>query len=231
MRHPQSRSAARWKFRVRRKVEPPAVTWEGAPPGDSRHAKVGAGGNLKSIAKFFLRARPWQIVLLFFVVPVLAGIAGMERISTQIRSWHDFGLAEFFFLGVMAFSMFFFPAWFWSMGSFLDSIVKPELKLKARFFRFVLIYPFVYLFIFFPFLFLRPAPVPAAVIVPLSLFGMFCLLYIFYFVSKNLVLAETGEPASFSEYAGLFLLFCFFPIGVWVIQPRINRLYEERTSS
>src|ERR1700689_3012977 len=87
---------------------PPAVTWEGAPPGDSRHAKVGAGGNLKSIAKFFLRARPWQIVLLFFVVPVLAGIAGMERISTQIRSWHVFGLAVFFFLGVMAFFLYVF---------------------------------------------------------------------------------------------------------------------------
>jgi hypothetical protein len=186
---------------------------------------------LKAIAKFFLRARHWQIVLLFFVVPVLAGIAGMERISTQIRSWHDFGLAGFLFLGVMAFSMFFFPAWFWSMGSFLGSIVKPALKLNARFFRFVLVYPFVYMFIFFPFFFLRPAPVPAAVIVPLNLFGMFCLLYIFYFVSKNLVLAETGEPASFSEYAGLFLLFCFLPIGVWVIQPRINRLYEKRISS
>jgi uncharacterized RDD family membrane protein YckC len=55
---------------------------------------------------------------------------------------------------------------------------------------------------------------------------MFCMLYLLYFVSKNLVLAETRKPASFPDYAGPFFLIWFFPIGIWFTQPRINRLYE-----
>jgi hypothetical protein len=43
--------------------------------------------------------------------------------------------------------------------------------------------------------------------------------YNLYFVSKNLVVAETGKPASFHDYAGPFFLIWFFPIGIWFIQP------------
>jgi hypothetical protein len=65
------------------------------------------------------------------------------------------------------------------------------------------------------------------VIFPLHLLAMFCMFYQLYFVSKNLVLAETGRPASFSDYAGLFLALWFFPIGIWIVQPRINRLIQK----
>jgi len=60
---------------------------------------------------------------------------------------------------------------------------------------------------------------------------MFSLLYNVYFVSKTLVQAETGKPASFYDYAGPFFLLWFFPVGVWFTQPRINRLYEQHTSA
>jgi hypothetical protein len=52
--------------------------------------------------------------------------------------------------------------------------------------------------------------------------------YNLYFVAKTLVLAETGKSASFYNYAGPFFLIWFFPIGVWFVQPRINRLYSEK---
>jgi hypothetical protein len=59
----------------------------------------------------------------------------------------------------------------------------------------------------------------------LPLLGMlFCLLYS---VSKNLVLAETRKPASFYEYAGPFVLLWFLPVGVWLVQPKVNRLYAK----
>ena len=66
--------------------------------------------------------------------------------------------------------------------------------------------------------------------VPLSLLAVFCMFYNLYFVAKNLVTAETGRSASFSNYAGPFFLLWFFLIGVWFIQPRINRLYTEQPS-
>lgn len=70
-----------------------------------------------------------------------------------------------------------------------------------------------------------------ALILLFHLFAMFCIFYGLYFVSKSLVLAETGKPASFYDYAGPFFLIWFFPIGIWFTQPRINRLFAERTKA
>ena len=60
---------------------------------------------------------------------------------------------------------------------------------------------------------------------------MFSLVYIFYFVSKSLVSAERNAPVAFSNYAGALFLIWFFPIGIWIIQPRINWLYEDRKNA
>jgi hypothetical protein len=114
------------------------------------------------------------------------------------------------------------------MGSFLSSVVPPQLKLSGGFFLLALIYSPLYmgaaLFTlsnwFFPTLFL--------IILPLHLFAGFCMLYTLYFVSKSLVLAKSGQSAPFHSYIGLFLLIWFFPIGVWIVQPRVNRLYAEK---
>jgi hypothetical protein len=123
-----------------------------------------------------------------------------------------------------------FLGWFWSMGSFLSSIVQPALKLKMGFFRFALVYAAIYLPVFMA-LFQSLNPTVFAVIMPFHFFAMYCIFYMLYFVSKSLVLVETGKSASFYDYAGPFFLIWFFPIGVWIIQPRINRLYAERTAN
>jgi uncharacterized RDD family membrane protein YckC len=113
-------------------------------------------------------------------------------------------------------------AWFWSMGSFLSSIVQQTLRLKMGFFRFALIYPLLYIFVFVTlFQSSNTKPQLLAIIFPLHFFAVFCVFYDLYFVAKSLVLAETSKPTSFYDYAGPF-----FPIGIWFTQPRINRLYE-----
>ena len=123
-----------------------------------------------------------------------------------------------------------FLAWFGSMGLFLRSIVKQELRMGMRFFRFALIYPVVYVPMFF--LVVIPEPgAPAWVILALHIACMACLFYLLYFVSKDLVFAETGKHVSFYEYAGPFFLLWFFPIGIWFIQPKVNRLYAERSGT
>jgi len=60
---------------------------------------------------------------------------------------------------------------------------------------------------------------------------MFCLFYDLYFVPKSLVTVESGKQATFYDYAGPFFLKWFFPIGIWFIQPRINRLYARQAST
>lgn len=142
----------------------------------------------------------------------------------EIRFPGDKALTVVFMLG--------FLGWFWSMGTFLDSILQPALRLELRIFRLALIYPMIYIPIFMAsFISLSVNPVMFAAIFPFHLLAMSCMFYLLYFVSKSLVMVETNRAVSFYDYAGPFFLLWFFPIGVWFIQPRINRLYEEKMNA
>jgi hypothetical protein len=44
------------------------------------------------------------------------------------------------------------------------------------------------------------------------------------------VLAERLRPVRFSDYQAALLGLWFFPVGIWFIQPRINRLYAKRVA-
>lgn len=155
---------------------------------------------MKAIANFFLRAKHWQIFLLLFVAPTITEFSAIGVIPATIRSWHDLGQGGFFFLAGMVLYLLCFLAWFGSMALFFRSIVKPELRVETQFFRFALVYPVVYVPIFF-FLVIPDTGLPVWVILPLHLACMVCLFYVLYFVSKNLVLVETGKRVSFYEYA------------------------------
>ena len=62
------------------------------------------------------------------------------------------------------------------------------------------------------------------VIFPLHMFAMFAIFYCLYFVAKTYKTVELQRTVTFSDYAGEFFLFWFFPIGIWVIQPKINAM-------
>jgi hypothetical protein len=102
--------------------------------------------------------------------------------------------------------------------------------MRSGFFRFALIYPPIY-FVFFIATSQNFNPKLLALIFSLHVFAMICMFYLLYFVSKSLVLAETSKPASFYVYAGPFFLLWFFPVGIWIVQPRFNRLYSERKNA
>lgn len=158
----------------------------------------------------------------FFDVYLLGQMALMGSILASPRGLLSGLMMALFMLGSFV--------CFWSMGSFFNSIVKPESRLKSGFFRVALIYPPFY-FVFFIATFQSFSPGLLELILPLHLFAMICMFYLLYFVSKSLVLAETSKPASFCDYAGPLFLLWFFPVGIWIVQPRVNRLYSERKNA
>jgi hypothetical protein len=186
----------------------------------------GFGGTLKEITNFFLRAKHWQIFVLVFGTYFVGQVAIESSLLTTRPSENSLkdGL---FTEALMAPFVVCFVGWLWSMGSFLTLLVDPTLKLDIRFFRFALIYPTLYLLTALPF-FLSRNPVVERIILPLHLLAVFCLFYVLNFVSKSLVRAEKGANATFRDYALSQILLWVSPVGVWVIQPRINRFFAER---
>ena len=69
-----------------------------------------------------------------------------------------------------------------------------------------------------------------AIILPLHLFSMFCILYSLYFVAKTFKTVELQREVTFSDFAGEFFLIWFYPIGIWIVQPKINKMVEDQVS-
>lgn len=101
--------------------------------------------------------------------------------------------------------------------------------MNDQFFRFSVVYPPVYTLIFVPLLFTDVLE-SKLFILPLHLGCVICLFYLAYFTAKSLVLLEKGEAVTFYEAAGPFFLIWFYPLGIWVIQPRVNRLFAKESA-
>jgi hypothetical protein len=179
---------------------------------------------MKALRNFFVRSPHWQVFTflmgLLCVGEILMIAVGPKGDSVEIPLVSVI-VAELCWIC--------FALWFWSLGSFLNSIVRPDLRLNVRFFQFALAYPPVYMAVF-QVVFERPTTAYVTAMFPFHLLAMFCVFFDLKFVSQSLAMAETGRAVSFYDYAGPFFLLWFFPVGIWFVHPRINRLYDASLS-
>jgi hypothetical protein len=124
------------------------------------------------------------------------------------------------------------PLWIWAVAVGLQERVPESIKLKINRFKIFFIIPVVYFVIymtvFFPLIMnFELEPTLFLIIIPLHLFAMFCMLYCLYFTAKTLRTAELQRKVHSGDYIGEFFLIWFFPIGVWFIQPRINKIVQQ----
>jgi hypothetical protein len=159
--------------------------------------------------RFFLAAKHWQL----FVVTV--GLFSVGQLAGQWSVFVVSGAALWVWLSL----------WIWTLGEFMSSLVPANHRPDIARFRLTLLVP-------------GPCLLVSAVLennigggflsLPLGVVAMFCVVYSIYFVSKCLRVAELGTSVTLSDYVGTFLLFWFHIVGVWFIQPRVNRLYAQR---
>lgn len=148
----------------------------------------------------------------------------------MVSSWRDVDPYAFAGSALQGLDLILFIAWLWAIGSFACQFVPPIARPKTDILTFSLIYAASctsLLFLSFGFL-LSTSTLAIAVVLPLGLVLMFCVFYAMFFASKALVLAGIFKPGPILEYARPLILIWAYPIGVWVIQPKINRLYRQR---
>lgn len=64
-------------------------------------------------------------------------------------------------------------------------------------------------------------------IIPLHIYGMWSIFYIFYFAAKMLKSVSVGKIVPFDQAFGYFFGFWFFPVGIWFIQPEAQKLIDK----
>jgi hypothetical protein len=184
------------------------------------------------MTNFFLKMKHWQL----FAITI--GIVFIFQITFIINSL----MMDMFLLSIFYYYLFFLfcpfvilVLWFYSIGHKINSLLPEGLKINEVFFKITSFFPIFYFFIIFLFFgFLAESncsdfnPIPLFIfIVPSHLFAMFCMFYLIYFCSKTFKTFELQKSVRFNDYAGEFVLLWFFPIGIWIIQPRINKIFEE----
>jgi hypothetical protein len=172
----------------------------------------------------FLRAKRWQIFPVFLTILLSVFFIPSppyEGGSTLPKSAVVLGVA------ISSISWLFLDGWLWSIAHFLNNLLPIEFRHNKRFFMIACLYPLIFIPISMTF-FLNAKSSSLAWNANWlgGIFSASCMLYVIYLVSRNLVLIEDGQTGF--RCAWMFFLLWFFPAGVWVVQPRINRLFAER---
>jgi len=184
-----------------------------------------------------LRARHWQLFILSFGIPFVLQLIMIGRIMLKVfnnEAIPPSGLfSESIVLIIIAAILYaIHPLWIWSVAVSLQDKVPETIKLKIKKFKIFFIIPLVY-FILYLTLF-SPAiinfevdPTLFLLIMPLHFFAMFCILYCLYFSAKTFRTVELQRTVHSGDYIGEFFLIWLFPIGVWIIQPRLNKIVQQ----
>ncbi|MCZ4409649.1 hypothetical protein O3Q51_12575 [Cryomorphaceae bacterium 1068] len=201
----------------------------------------------------FLKAKHWQIFLFGVGIPfvlqmilfglIVGQIANLQNAENPASAFLSSGIIGSY-LGIFAISFlsfFILYGWMYSIGVGLKKYLPADVHSRTKFFVFCLVFPIAYIFLFL-FLYFQAftsmigweSSTPEAafggmmgmffLIIPLHLFAMFCGIYVLRFVAKIIKSVELQRRARFSDYIGYFFLVWFYPIGIWILQPEINKI-------
>lgn len=190
----------------------------------------------------FLKAKHWQIFLalcgplfLFIFYTLYDTIILFSNKTTPFDSDLSIFFKTFPVLMILSIGIFF--GWFWSMAIGLQQCIPSDIKMKVPKFKILFFIPLIYISFIMLSMTEMFTGLPegfewiVALIILLHLFSMFCMFYILYFVSKTIKTVELQREVRFSEFLGEFFLLWFYIIGIWIIQPKVNRLYKKINST
>jgi hypothetical protein len=169
--------------------------------------------------RFILRLKHWQLFFLAIGLPILADIVGVSN-HGQI------GTTDMI-IGVITVSTVF--GWMWTIANELHKLLPVGQKFTIWGFRTAFLLALILLvFVFWAtqnetFMARDYFLILLFVGVPIYL-GL--MIYVVLFAAKTLKTIELGRLAKIDEYAGEAFLIWMVPLGVWFIQPRLNRLTD-----
>lgn len=182
--------------------------------------------------EFFLRAMHWQIFTLLIIIPAVL------LIFLFANNDIDLMLILSPALGLLYIIVFF--GWLWAIGTKLHNKVLASRRSNLMVFKVVLLIPIIYvlgisIYISMHIMGLVPNDSPPLFFIkniirdvfPLHMLSMFCLFYAFWNNAKTIKSIELQRPVSFSDFSEDIFLLWFFPIGIWIVQPRVNKIIEE----
>lgn len=178
--------------------------------------------------RFLLRLKHWQMFFITWGIPVAINIFTISSPELMVKLFPVMMLV--FMIGIFG--------WIWAISTQLHKKLPMTVKLNIRGFKLIFSIPILYMFALttwmayqFYFRFPNGGSNIGSIIFIIGFVhfvSMVCILFGLRFAAQTLRSVELGRLARFSEYSTEFFLICFSPIGFWILQPRLNRLIDDK---
>jgi hypothetical protein len=179
--------------------------------------------------KLFVRIKHWQLFLLLFGIPLVLLFTLPDEIilDNSIKGLRFMVAAVTVYLAILL-------SWIWSLGKNLHQILHYNISSKSRFVMFNVSVLFIItdiIFIFWAILNYAGSTELPAFLFPALVIGhiiaMFCVFFSSAFIAKTLKMVELKRAVTKGEWFGDALLLLAYPLGIWVIQPRVNNIFTK----
>jgi hypothetical protein len=171
---------------------------------------------------FFLKLRHWELFLML-ALPTIMSLMFKIPFGPMVSA--SIGL----FMLLVLF------AWMFSIGSWSNRQL-PESRRRSVIpfgigLALPVIYILMYIFLYIPLLHNGAPPRPPLWMLPMHMFSMVGIFYGIWYTARQLKSLQENEEAVFMIFSNTFFLLFIFPIGIWLIQPEVNQLYDKLAPS
>ncbi len=168
--------------------------------------------------KKVLQTKAWAIFVIIFGLPIL-----LEMIFSPFSPTSLSKIIIPIISVLMCSGLFF---WIYSISIGLHEILPSNLRLKVKKFKTIFT---TTLTLFILISIVMSLSIPSIndyseLFILLIFIIMLGLLYSIYFTAKTFKTCELQRNVGFSDFAGEFFLIWFFPVGIFIIQPKVNML-------
>ncbi len=161
---------------------------------------------------FFLKMKSWQLFSLFMILLV---------VTPEIVASSDFPEKSFAILNFIFVSL--YLGWIWAAIHGARKQLPEEIMRSSPLgVDISIIYIICYMI---SLIFMSEDASVSSWLILLHLLAVGFLFYLFFYAAKTITQINLSEEVSFGEYLPIAFAFWFFPIGVWFIQPKLNRIY------
>ncbi len=125
--------------------------------------------------------------------------------------------------------------WLYSIGKWANQhLPKDQQKNLVLFtlgFAIPLVYILLLILVYFPTLSPESRPQPPGWMLPMHILSMIGIFYSIWFSARQYIALQREREVDTTRFSNIFFLMWIFPLGIWIIQPGVNRLYDRLDNS
>lgn len=168
----------------------------------------------------------WQFFLLLFGI---CGIPQFLMFDTIMNSANPSGYFSIIYICFLII----YGGWLYAFAENVSKLVSTGITISLKKFRISFFYVICYsvFFSFYQFQIIKSFnksffKLNTILILALHILAMLSLFYCIWFNAKILNTVELKKKATVKDFINDIFLICFFPLGIWIIQPRLNKLFR-----